>query len=71
MSGSAIAVLRVLDKEDYQECKDRAAGVDCELPSLRVRKVRARQAPYQHALSQQRRTPKMIRTAQMCTERIA
>jgi hypothetical protein len=43
-SGPAIAVLSVLDKKYHQECKDRDDGVDCELPSIRVVEVRAREA---------------------------
>lgn len=42
------AVLCILDKEHHQECDDRGARVDNELPRVRIIKVRTRHGPYQN-----------------------
>ncbi len=36
MNGSGIAVLGILDQEDHQECDDRGAGIDDQLPGVGV-----------------------------------
>src|ERR1700722_15685258 len=36
MNGSCIAILRILDKEYHQECNDRGAGINDQLPGIGV-----------------------------------
>ena len=45
VDGAGVAVLRVLDQEDHEEGDDGGAGVDDELPSVRIVEVRARDKP--------------------------
>src|SRR4029077_242124 len=49
MNGLGIAVLRVLDKEHDEEGRNRRAGVDVELPDLRIVEVRSGEGPQKHA----------------------
>ena len=42
MNGAGVAILRVLDQEHHEEGDDGRAGIDDELPGIRVVEVRAR-----------------------------
>lgn len=45
VDGARVAILRVLDQEHHKESDDRRAGVDDELPGIRVVEVRPRDKP--------------------------
>lgn len=48
LDGGTVPVLRVLNKEHHQECDDRRARVDDELPGIRIVKNWTRHSPHEN-----------------------